>query len=83
MAFSSILGHDIGREIVQVCEVIAENGHRRRSGDISISFGQLFSIYQYISDKLVGMLLRARRHHLVAFDGEMVVNYRINLGSYS
>lgn len=35
-----------------------------------INFGTLFRIYTYISDKLVGMLLRARKYGLVHFEGE-------------
>ena len=35
-----------------------------------IDFGTLFKIYTYISDKLLGMLLRARKYGLVDFEGE-------------
>ena len=35
-----------------------------------IEFGKLFKIYTYISNKLVGILLRARKYGLVDFEGE-------------
>ena len=35
-----------------------------------IEFGRLFAIYTYISNKLVGILLRARKYGLVHFEGE-------------
>ena len=35
-----------------------------------MEFGRLFSIYNYISNKLVGILLRARKYGLVTFEGE-------------
>lgn len=41
-----------------------------------ISFGQLFDMYTVISNKLVGMLLRARKHGLLTFDGEMLYQRR-------
>ncbi|EYB81742.1 hypothetical protein Y032_0375g247 [Ancylostoma ceylanicum] len=66
----------IAREMLYLCEVIREYGHRSRKGRIEITFGQLFSVYQYISDKVVGMLLRARKHHMVDFEGEMLFQRR-------
>lgn len=33
-------------------------------------------IYVAISDKVVGLLLRARKHHLVDFEGEMLFQGR-------
>ena len=35
-----------------------------------ILFGDLFDAYAHISDKVVGMLLRARKHGLLWFEGE-------------
>ena len=35
-----------------------------------IDFGRLFKIYNFISNKLVGILLRARKYGLVDFEGE-------------
>jgi hypothetical protein len=45
-------------------------------GDIVITFGQVFKIYVSISDKVVGLLLRARKHGLVDFEGEMLFQRR-------
>ena len=42
----------------------------------AISFGHIFSIYVAISDKVVGLLLRARKHGLVDFEGEMLFQHR-------
>lgn len=44
----------MAKEIVQLCEVIEENGRRNADGTVTISFGDLFANYVYISDK-VGM----------------------------
>jgi len=65
-------GVHIAKEIIQLCEVIDENGSRNRDGTTTISFGKLFGIYVYISDKVVGMLLRARKHGILDFQGEML-----------
>ena len=42
----------------------------------SIKFGRLFEIYVRISNKLVGVLLRARKHGLVHFEGETLFQRR-------
>ena len=42
----------------------------------SIQFGRLFEIYVRISNKLVGVLLRARKHGLVHFEGETLFQRR-------
>jgi hypothetical protein len=43
----------IAREILQLCQVIEEHGHRsRRTNQVIISFGELFHIYTFISDKV-------------------------------
>ncbi|TKR94517.1 hypothetical protein L596_008791 [Steinernema carpocapsae] len=67
----------IEREMVQVCEVIVEYGRvSKRTGQVAIQFGELFRVYQFISDKVVGMLLRARKHKMVDFEGEMLFQRR-------
>lgn len=38
--------------MLYLCEVIREYGDLTRNGRIEITFGQLFSVYQYISDKV-------------------------------
>ena len=42
----------------------------------TIEFGKLFGIYTYISNKLVGILLRARKYGLVDFEGETLFQRR-------
>ncbi|XP_023019060.2 actin-binding Rho-activating protein isoform X1 [Leptinotarsa decemlineata] len=67
----------VSREMLELCEVINQCGerlftHEEKPDDprIVISFGELFSIYTAISDKVVGLLLRARKYNLVDFEGE-------------
>ena len=63
----------IDREILEICQLIVEYGsHQVHDGSYVISFGKLFKIYTKISDKVVGMLVRARRRNLVQFEGEML-----------
>ena len=48
-----------------------------RHGDhVMILFRELFTKYRQISNKLVGLLLRARRDGLVQFDGEILLQNR-------
>lgn len=64
-------GVHVSREVLFLCEIIeshAEGEHPNRT----IKFGPLFYIYSHYSDKLVGMLLRARKYKLVDFEGEML-----------
>lgn len=73
--------------MVQLCEIIAQFGKvNPKTGKKEITFKQLFDIYTYISDKVtlkclkvnilcfkvVGMLLRCRKHKMVDFEGEML-----------
>lgn len=65
------------KEMLELCEVINQNGERLFSEKEKpedprkvISFGELFHIYVAISDKVVGILLRARKHNIVDFEGE-------------
>jgi hypothetical protein len=74
--------HDrISKEIIQLCSVIEDNGTTQEdeagSNPVTvITFGQLFDTYNYISNKLVGILLRARKYGLVSFEGEMLFQRR-------
>lgn len=68
------------KEILELCEVIYQNGtpckdHPEITG---IAFGDLFNIYVAISDKCVGMLLRARKQGLVEFEGECLFQVKYN-----
>lgn len=72
----------VNKEMIELCSVINDNGHHLSSGPddpdqrVIISFGELFQIYTYINDKLVGLLLRARRQKLVDFEGETLFQRR-------
>ncbi|XP_036732349.2 actin-binding Rho-activating protein [Manis pentadactyla] len=62
----------IYREIMDMCFIIRTMARRRRDGKIQVTFGDLFDRYVRISDKVVGILMRARKHGLVDFEGEML-----------
>ncbi|VDK77620.1 unnamed protein product [Litomosoides sigmodontis] len=64
-------GDYVMREVLFLCEVINMNAEGEPPNRI-IRFGPLFYIYAHYSDKLVGMLLRARKYKLVDFEGEML-----------
>lgn len=65
----------IHREMLELCENIYENG-KPGIGDEPdlhfILFGELFDIYVPINNKVVGLLLRARKYDLIHFEGEML-----------
>lgn len=69
-------GQHISGEIVELCRVIAELGRQLPDGSYTITFGQLFEAYTKISNKLVGMLMRARKQKLIHFEGEMLFQRR-------
>ncbi|NXH19335.1 ABRA protein, partial [Bucco capensis] len=62
----------IHREIRDMCFIIESMAKPQPDGKIQVTFGELFERYVRISDKVVGILLRARKHGLVDFDGEML-----------
>uniref|UniRef100_UPI003AACF2A1 actin binding Rho activating protein b n=1 Tax=Centroberyx gerrardi TaxID=166262 RepID=UPI003AACF2A1 len=62
----------IHREIDDMCYVIRTMADPDRDGKTRITFGELFDRYVRISDKVVGILMRARKHGKVAFEGEML-----------
>ncbi|KAM6214169.1 actin-binding Rho-activating protein [Rhynchocyon petersi] len=62
----------IYREIMDMCFIIRTMARHRRDGKIQVTFGDLFDRYVRISDKVVGILMRARKHGLVDFPGEML-----------
>uniref|UniRef100_A0A8C7XA42 Si:dkey-29b11.3 n=1 Tax=Oryzias sinensis TaxID=183150 RepID=A0A8C7XA42_9TELE len=63
-------------EVQELCQVIRSIGElKERDGTgtvITVEFGKLFEHYVTISNKLVGILLRARKQRLVHFEGEML-----------
>ncbi|NXP50347.1 ABRA protein, partial [Heliornis fulica] len=62
----------IHREIRDMCFIIKSMAKPRPDGKIQVTFGELFERYVRISDKVVGILMRARKHGLVDFEGEML-----------
>lgn len=66
------------KEVMELCEVIHQEGTpcRDQPEIIAITFGDLFNIYTHISDKCVGLLLRARKQKLVDFEGECLFQRR-------
>ncbi|XP_019959314.2 actin binding Rho activating protein b [Paralichthys olivaceus] len=62
----------IHREIADMCYVIRTMADPDPDGKTRITFGELFDRYVRISDKVVGILMRARKHGKVAFEGEML-----------
>ncbi|KAM7072190.1 actin-binding Rho-activating protein isoform 2-T2 [Acridotheres tristis] len=62
----------IHREIRDMCFIIESMARPRPDGKIQVTFGELFDRYVRISDKVVGILMRARKHGLVDFEGEML-----------
>lgn len=69
-------GELISGEIMELCHVIADLGWKNADGSFCISFGQLFEAYTTISNKLVGVLMRARKQKLLTFPGEMLFQRR-------
>lgn len=67
-------------EILQLCDVIQTLGSRTDDGGgggrFVVTFGRLFEAYTKISNKVVGILLRARRKGYVTFEGEMLYQGR-------
>ena len=62
----------IFKEMLELCDVIHQNGVPCKDHPeiMAISFGELFNLYVHINDKLVGLLLRARKHKVIDFEGE-------------
>jgi hypothetical protein len=66
----------ISKEVVELCNLIKEYGESQKDGTVAITFGELFQMYTAISNKVVGILLRARKHGLLHFEGEMLYQRR-------
>lgn len=69
-------GNLISSEVRVLCENLHEFGAELTDGTRAITFGELFQLYTSISNKVVGILLRARKHGLVDFEGEMLYQRR-------
>ena len=62
------------QEMIELCGIIHSEG-KPVDGEPDlrqIDFGELFQIYVHINDKVVGLLLRARKHELLTFEGEVL-----------
>lgn len=67
------------KEMLELCQIINSEGYPQTEEDPTlkfIPFGELFNIYNHINDKLVGLLLRARKHKLLDFEGEVLFQRR-------
>ncbi|CAH2249748.1 Hypothetical predicted protein [Pelobates cultripes] len=62
----------VGKELEELCLVIKTVGVLGDDGHTKVTFGRLFETYVNISNKLVGILLRGRKHGLLKFEGEML-----------
>ena len=69
-------GAHISQEVKHLCRIILQMGEEQPDGTVSVTFGRLFERYTRISNKVVGMLLRARKQNLVHFEGEMLFQRR-------
>lgn len=69
-------GKHINAEVQQLLDIIRSSGNPDSDGLVTITFGDLFERYVAISNKLVGLLLRARKHGYVDFEGEMLFQRR-------
>jgi hypothetical protein len=67
----------VAREVVQLCNIIEKDGMRvATTSETLILFGDLWERYVSISDKVVGMLIRARKYGLLFFEGETLFERR-------
>jgi len=67
------------QEMLELCTIINDEGQpvSKKNPELKvILFGELFNIYTHINDKLVGLMLRARKHELIQFEGEMLFQRR-------
>lgn len=69
-------GQLVEDEINLLCRIIKQHGTVQESGNICITFRELFEMYKVISNKVVGILLRGRKHGFLHFDGEMLYQGR-------
>ncbi|XP_010865788.1 actin-binding Rho-activating protein [Esox lucius] len=62
----------IHKEMEELCWIIRDMGYKDKNGKYFITFGRLFDRYVKISDKVVGIVLRCRKHKMLDFEGEML-----------
>ena len=66
----------ISNEIVELCEIIQTIGQQQADGTYAVRFHTLFEFYTRISNKVVGILKRAKKQGLVDFGPEMLFQRR-------
>ena len=65
--------HLVGSEIITLLQMIRNHGRINQINSLyCMTFGSLFELYTRISNKVVGILLRARKYGFVDFEGEML-----------
>ncbi|XP_064621925.1 actin-binding Rho-activating protein-like [Lineus longissimus] len=69
-------GAQISCEIVELCQIIATIGQRVEESMWMVMFAPLFEHYTRVSNKLVGILMRAKKQKYVHFEGEMLYQGR-------
>ncbi|XP_046396711.1 actin-binding Rho-activating protein-like isoform X1 [Ischnura elegans] len=75
--FRGLKAHShVTKEMLELCEIIHENAEYSDGELDGISFGELFKIYTNISNKVVGILLRGRKHQFLHFEGETLFQRR-------
>lgn len=57
-------------EVMGLCRIIFNHGFRLGNGHTLMLFREIFDLYQSISNKVVGILARARKNRLIHFEGE-------------
>ena len=85
--FFNILFPEKNQEILELCEVIYMNGYSLDESEVDedtaafsvIKFGDLFKMYTRITDKVVGLLLRAKKYRLVYFEPEMLFQGKLKV----
>ncbi|XP_060692535.1 actin-binding Rho-activating protein [Hemiscyllium ocellatum] len=60
------------KEMQEMCFIIRTMGILGVDGKTRVTFANLFDRYVTVSDKVVGILMRARKHGLLDFQGEML-----------
>jgi hypothetical protein len=65
------------KEMLELCQIIHIEGKPSEADSKlrEIPFGELFDIYVGISNKVVGLLLRARKYDLLTFEGECLFQH--------
>jgi len=65
-------GQWVEDEVIKLLELIEAKGKIGPSGKAEIRFGDLFALYENISDSLVGIVMRARKWSKLTYQGDML-----------